>query len=55
MKAGRWSNLLLVLLVASGVCGREGIQVVFDFCKADSPMWEDDKYVDGFIEMFEVK
>ena len=56
-KAEGWSGeqLAASFLVARGVRGREGVQVVFNFCKADPPMWGDDKYVDRFIEAFEAK
>ena len=56
-KAEAWSGeqLAATFLVARGVRGREGVEVVFKFCKADPPMWRDRTYVDRFIEAFEAK
>lgn len=56
-KAEGWSGeqLAASFLVARGVRGREGVQEVFSFCKAHPPTWQDDKYVDRFIEAFEAK
>ena len=56
-KAKGWTGVQLAasFLVARGVRGREGVHVMYNFCKADPPMWEDDKYVDRFIEAFEAK
>ena len=50
-----WSieELAATFLVARGIRGREGVQVVFDFCKVHSSMWKDDKYFDCFVEVFE--
>jgi hypothetical protein len=56
-KVEAWSEkqLAACFLVARGVRGREGVQVVFDFCKANPPMWTDSTYVDGFVDAFEAK
>ena len=54
-KAWSGEQLAASFLVARGVRGREGVQVVFNFCKANPPMWGDHRYVDRFIEVFETK
>ena len=56
-KVEAWSEeqLAACFLVARGVRGREGVQMVFDFCKANPPMWTDSTYVDCFVDAFEKK
>jgi hypothetical protein len=56
-KVEAWSEkqLAACFLVARGVRGREGVQVVFDFCKANFSMWTDSTDVDGFVDAFEAK
>ena len=40
-------------VVARGIRGREGVQVLLDHLKIHDPLWEDNSFVDAFVEMFE--
>ena len=40
-------------VVARGIRGREGVQVLLDHLKIHDPLWVDNSFVDAFVEMFE--
>ena len=40
-------------VVARGIRGREGVQVLLDHLKIHDPLWDDNSFVDAFVEMFE--
>ena len=52
-----WSSLVMssTYLVARGIRGREGVQVLYEFCSARSFQldWHDDHFVDSFVTFFE--
>lgn len=52
-----WSPLVMssTYLVARGIRGREGVQVLYDFCSARSFQvdWQDDDFVECFVTFFE--
>ena len=52
-----WSPLVMssTYLVARGIRGREGVQVLYDFCSARSFQvdWQDDVFVQRFVTFFE--
>ena len=52
-----WSGKQLAdtFIVARGVRGREGVQLVLEFCKKHAPQWEDTSYLCQFIDTFENK
>ena len=56
-KAEAWTEeqLAACFLVARGIRGREGVKMVFDFCKDNPPAWNDSKYVNRFVDAFEAK
>jgi hypothetical protein len=52
-----WSSAQLAgtYLVARGIRGREGVDVLHDFCRKEEPNWGESAYVNHFVDTFEMK
>ena len=50
-----WSGqeMAATFIVARGIRGREGVEVVLRFCSSGYPRWGETSYVTQFVEMFE--
>jgi hypothetical protein len=56
-KERSWSprQLAATYLVGRGIRGREGVQVLHDFCVEETPTWDDNSCVMRFVGVFETK
>jgi hypothetical protein len=56
-KRQEWPSAQLAgtYLVARGIRGREGVEVLHDFCTEEEPNWVETSYVNHFVNTFEMK